>query len=110
VLTAGTVGSLTAGTWDYGDNDSLGYNTIYVRLTDSTDPDTKAVEWLEYTAEAVDVSSTKLTGSLSTSGDIITSKTVYLLLDGRQYRLIWQYTLSGNVLEDYLDITCEQEG
>jgi hypothetical protein len=41
-MTAGTVGSLSAGEWDYGDNDTLGYNTFYVRLTDSTDPDTKA--------------------------------------------------------------------
>jgi len=27
--TAGTVGSLTAGQWDWGDNDTLGYSTIY---------------------------------------------------------------------------------
>ena len=40
--TEGTVGSLTAGQWDYGDNDALGYSTIYVRLSDGTDPDTKA--------------------------------------------------------------------
>jgi hypothetical protein len=39
--TEGTVGSLTAGQWDYGDNDALGYSTIYVRLSDGTDPDTK---------------------------------------------------------------------
>lgn len=42
VLTAGTAGSLTAGQWDYADNDTLGYSTIYVRLADSTDPDSKA--------------------------------------------------------------------
>lgn len=34
----GTVGSLADHEWDYGDNDSLGYNTIYVR-DDSGDPD-----------------------------------------------------------------------
>jgi len=34
----GGVGSLAAGEWDYGDNDSLGYNTIYVRATDSLAP------------------------------------------------------------------------
>lgn len=38
-MTGGTVGSLTAGQWDYGDNDALGYSTIYVRLTGSGDPD-----------------------------------------------------------------------
>ena len=39
-LAAGTAGSLTAGQWDWGDNDTLGYNTIYVRLTGDTDPRT----------------------------------------------------------------------
>lgn len=37
------LGSLTAGSWNYGDNDGLGYSTVYVRLSDSVDPDTKAV-------------------------------------------------------------------
>lgn len=37
--TEGTVGSLTAGQWDYGDNDTLGYSTIYVRLSGGGDPD-----------------------------------------------------------------------
>ena len=41
-ISEATVGSLTAPSWDYGDNDSLGYNTIYVRLTDGADPDSKA--------------------------------------------------------------------
>lgn len=45
-LTAGTAGSLTAGQWDYGDNDTLGFNTIYIRLADSTDPDTKAEDYV----------------------------------------------------------------
>ena len=35
----GTVGSLTLGQWDWGDNDSLGYSTVYVR-TDGTVPHT----------------------------------------------------------------------
>ncbi len=47
LMTAGTVGSLTAGTWDWGDNDSLTYDTVYVRLTDSSDPDTKADGFLQ---------------------------------------------------------------
>ncbi len=40
--TNGTMGSLAAGAWDWGDNDSLGYSTVYVRLVDGADPDTKA--------------------------------------------------------------------
>lgn len=37
----GTLGSLNAGEWDWGDNDTLGYSTVYVRLDDGADPDTK---------------------------------------------------------------------
>ncbi len=45
--TNGTVGSLAAGEWDYGDNDTLGYSTVYVRLSDGTDPDTKATGYVQ---------------------------------------------------------------
>ena len=38
----GISGSLVAGSWDYGDNDGLGYLTVYVRLSDGADPDTKS--------------------------------------------------------------------
>lgn len=48
--TEGTVGSLTAGQWDYGDNDTLGFNTLYVRLSDGSDPDTKDSQYITYTA------------------------------------------------------------
>lgn len=44
--TKGTIGSLAAGRWGYGDNDSLNAPTIYVRLSDGTDPDTKAVDYI----------------------------------------------------------------
>ena len=37
----GTMDSLAAGEWDWGDSDGLGYSTLYVRLADGTDPDTK---------------------------------------------------------------------
>jgi len=47
LMTEGTLGSLAAGEWGYGDNDTLGYSTIYVRLTDSVDPDTKADGYVE---------------------------------------------------------------
>ena len=40
--TAGTLGSLAGGEWAFGDNDSLGFTTIYVRLSDDMDPDSKA--------------------------------------------------------------------
>ena len=37
----GTIGSLAAGEWGWGDNDTLGFDTLYVRLADGNDPDTK---------------------------------------------------------------------
>lgn len=39
-LIEGLVGGLGIKQWDFGDNDTLGYNTIYIRLSDETDPDT----------------------------------------------------------------------
>jgi hypothetical protein len=45
--TNGTLGSLTAGQWDWGDNDALGYSTVYVRLDDGADPDTKATGFVQ---------------------------------------------------------------
>lgn len=47
LMTAGTLGSLSSGEWGYGDNDSLGYTTVYVRLSDGADPDSKASEYVE---------------------------------------------------------------
>ena len=41
-MAAGSVGSLAAGEFDFGDNDTLGFNSIYVRLSDGADPDTKS--------------------------------------------------------------------
>ena len=47
VMTAGTLSSLTPGQWAFGDADTLGFDTIYVRLSDNTDPDTKADDFVE---------------------------------------------------------------
>ena len=47
-ISKGLLGSLTAPSWGFGDNDSLGGNTLYVRLTDNTDPDSKSADFLEY--------------------------------------------------------------
>ena len=47
VLTKGTLGSLAQGEWAWGDNDSIGSSTIYVRLTDDSDPDSKAAGYVE---------------------------------------------------------------
>jgi hypothetical protein len=46
VMVGGTIGSLAVSQWAWGDNDTLGYNTNYVRLSDSADPDSKADGYL----------------------------------------------------------------
>ena len=46
MLTEGTAGSLSPGQWAWGNNDSLGSNTIYVRLSDEVDPDSKTADYL----------------------------------------------------------------
>ncbi|MFW6176560.1 MAG: hypothetical protein ACOC40_02545 [Thermoplasmatota archaeon] len=46
-MTKGEIGDLAEGEWDYGDNDDLGNSTIYVRLSDSSDPDDKSDNYLE---------------------------------------------------------------
>jgi hypothetical protein len=63
LMVKGTVGSLSTGEWSYADNDSLGYNTIYVRLTGGTaDPDDKGNGWLTY---ALGINSTGYTTYVS---------------------------------------------
>lgn len=44
----GTVGSLAVSEWDWGDNDTLGYSTIYVRLADGVDPDNKPDDFVGF--------------------------------------------------------------
>jgi hypothetical protein len=46
IYSSGNVGSLTAGQWDWGDNDTLGFSTVYVRLSDDADPNGKADGYL----------------------------------------------------------------
>ena len=43
-----TLGSLTAGQWAWGDNDSIGNDTIYVRLNSATpDPDGNPADFVK---------------------------------------------------------------
>ncbi len=41
-IAEGTLGSLGIIQWGFGDNDTLGYDTVYIRLSDGTDPDSKS--------------------------------------------------------------------
>lgn len=71
-MTDGTVGSLAAGEWDWADNDALGYTTVYVRLSDSTDPDGKAADYVEagYTLTINGPFECSLHQAFSGSGDV----------------------------------------
>ena len=44
---SGTVGSLAAGEWGFGDSDTIGYDTIYIRLSDGADPSAKADDYIK---------------------------------------------------------------
>lgn len=52
-MTIGTAGTLAAGRWDWADNDSLGFSTVYVRLTDGADPDSKATDYVQQSSADV---------------------------------------------------------
>lgn len=54
-----------------------------------------------------DVSSTKLSGAGSVSGQVITSPLVISLVDGHLYRLQVTYTSSGNTFSAYVLIDAE---
>jgi hypothetical protein len=46
--TKGTLGSLATGTWGFGDNDALGYSTVYVRTSAGADPDSLAADYVQF--------------------------------------------------------------
>jgi len=47
MMLRGTLGSLVIGEWNWGDNDTLGYDTVYVSIAGDADPDGKAVDYVE---------------------------------------------------------------
>lgn len=81
-LTGGSAGTLAASRWDYADNDTLGYSTIYVRLADDADPDSKAAGYVTYndvprTGDSIEipVSSGTITSNLDLSGTTLAKVT-----------------------------------
>jgi hypothetical protein len=46
--TKATLGSLAAGNWGFGDNDALGYSTVYVRTSGGVDPDTLSADYVQF--------------------------------------------------------------
>jgi len=46
-ISEGSLGSLALNEWGYGDNDTLGYSTVYARIAGGADPDTGPDGYLE---------------------------------------------------------------
>lgn len=113
----GTLGSLTAGQWDWGDNDTLGYSTVYVRLDTVADPDTKPVGFVQigngggydYTQQAAaQLSLTDLASTQASSWLTLTSATggFTSLMVGNVVRIA-----SGtNFTADWYEITAYTNG
>lgn len=85
--TKASLGSLAAGNWGYGDNDTLGYDTVYVRLSGGGDPDAqvdnhiyfkqmpKAGEHVRFAANSASINSaTGLDQSAVAIGDFIVER------------------------------------
>jgi len=49
LATPGTAGSLANLAWDWADNDTLGYSTIYIRLN-AGDPDSQVLDYVQFQA------------------------------------------------------------
>lgn len=46
--TKASLGSLAAGNWGFGDNDTLGFSTVYVRLSAGGDPDAQDADHVQF--------------------------------------------------------------
>lgn len=69
---------------------------------------TGAAVVLKSVPEMTDVSSTHLSGAVSTVGDVITSPLVTKLEVGKVYRLEFMFTISGNVFEAFALVEGEE--
>jgi hypothetical protein len=59
-------------------------------------------------SDGTDVSGTKLSGSVSVNGDVITTPKVIGLAAGEKYRLEIKFTVSGNIVEAWAEIWGEE--
>jgi hypothetical protein len=89
--TKGTLGSLAAGEWGYGDNDSLGYSTVYVRLSDGSDPHVAALHHIQVGTGTIgdmtlsDENATLILAGTPTDGTLDTRENCYA---GYQLRIL----------------------
>ena len=52
-MSSGSIGSLAEGEFAYGDNDSLGFSTLYVRLTGAISPSNKYAGYVEFSRTTI---------------------------------------------------------
>ena len=96
----GVLGSLGITQWGWGDNDALGYDTIYVRLADTSDPDTHALADPSYVKR----------GDLSATTDLFRAADVgkYIRVHSGLIKLT-EYTstvaMNGEILKELTAIT-----
>ena len=79
-MTRGTITALKPGQFAYGNIDTLGFNTVYVRLSDAADPDTKGLGFVEH------IAGTKLVYTLRDTGQEFS--TFYIYPDGLLIKMI----------------------
>ena len=76
ILNEGTVGSLGSGEWEVGDNDSLGYDTLYVKLLQAVSPATLDSTDIRYRT-AADGTTTRVTRRTFTGAPLPTTGYYY---------------------------------
>ena len=100
VATEGTLGSLAAGEWGYGDNDAaIAFNTVYVRLSDGSDPDTQIDGYIE--ANYLPAANDNL-GFIFSSGTLAGSDQSGVELD--DIEIYAECTGNAGTLDDYLKL------
>jgi len=94
-MTLGTIGSLSAGEWVFGNNDSLAFPTIYVRLSDNTDPDTKFAADEDYLEATYDTPAFQWERAFPQPAD---SKRIWEIIDRSQSLVPPKWDLEGEII------------
>lgn len=90
-----------------GEDESIAYSVTTTPWASSPTGATCALKRISSVPSA-DLSSTNLSGSVSTNGDVITSPLVTGLSKGEKYRLEFQFQSGGNTYEVYVVIYGER--
>jgi len=82
-LIEGTLGSLAIGEWAWGDNDTLGFDVLYIRLLDDTDPDTKTnVTCSEFISLIADTKNETMVLNITLSNTENSDANIVLIISG----------------------------